>query len=113
MGDDVLPPGMFPRFLNRPQAAAYLGVSARTFDAEVTAGRWPKAYRRGTKEGALTWDRFVLDRWADRLGGLLSDERAEATDRTGEEEALRRATQTDHRHKGRPPQEPGRLVKAG
>lgn len=58
------------RFLTRDQAAAYLGVSARTFDAEVGAGMWPAAFRRGGKSTALTWDRHLLDRAADRLSGL-------------------------------------------
>jgi hypothetical protein len=62
------------RFLTRQQAAAYLGVSARTFDAEVTAGIWPAPMRRGARTGALTWDCRLLDRAADRLAGLVDSE---------------------------------------
>jgi len=66
----ALPPGLTPRFLSREQAAAYLGVGTTVFDAEVKAGVWPQAMRRGGREGRLTWDRHLLDAWADRAGGL-------------------------------------------
>lgn len=66
------------RFLTREQAAAYLGVSARTFDAEVASGMWPAALHRGARSTALTWDRHLLDRAADRLSGLVE---SGATDR--------------------------------
>jgi hypothetical protein len=59
------------RFLTRDQAAAYVGVSATTFAAELRAGMWPPALRRGGKGAALTWDRRLLDQCADRLGGLI------------------------------------------
>jgi hypothetical protein len=69
LGGDVLPlPAV--RFLTRQQAAAYVGVSVRTFDAEVTAGIWPAPMRRGGRGGALTWDCRLIDRAADRLAGL-------------------------------------------
>lgn len=58
------------RFFSRAQAAAYVGVSTRTFDAEIAQGMWPPPLRRGAKGGALTWDRRVLDVAADRLCGL-------------------------------------------
>lgn len=70
--DSTLPPGLIPRYLTRPQAAAYLGVSTRTFDEEVDAGRWPAADRRGAKGGSLTWDRLLLDHYADRRAGLAA-----------------------------------------
>lgn len=54
-----------PRFLRADQAAAYLGVSADTFKAEVAAGMWPQPIRRGSR--TLTWDRQALDKAADAL----------------------------------------------
>lgn len=66
----ALPPGLTPRFLSREQAAAYLGVSATVFDAEVAAGLWPQPARRGERAGRLTWDRHLIDAWADRASGL-------------------------------------------
>ena len=70
MSDNLLP----ARFLTRTEAAAYLGVSARTFDAEVHKGLWPPPLRRGARGGTLTWDRKALDCAADRIGGLASPE---------------------------------------
>jgi hypothetical protein len=67
---ESLPPGLTPRFLSREQAAAYLGVSATVFEAEVQAGVWPRAMRRGARDGRLTWDRHLIDAWADRASGL-------------------------------------------
>lgn len=64
-------PPLIPRFLTREQAAHYLGVGTTTFDREVAAGIWPPPMRRGVKLTALTWDRLLLDRAADRLAGLV------------------------------------------
>ena len=61
-----------PRFLDRAEAARYLGVSATTFDQEVKTGLWPAPIRRGTTGRALTWDRLALDRAADRLSNLTA-----------------------------------------
>ena len=80
-----LPP---TRFLTRPQAASYVGVSPRTFDAEVTTGIWPAPMRRGGKGGTLTWDRRLLDRAADRMAGLVAQEAAGADVSAGEQAAL-------------------------
>jgi hypothetical protein len=55
----------WPRFLSREQAALYLGVSVKVFDAEVEKGMWPPARPRGAKGAKLTWDRVALDRCAD------------------------------------------------
>jgi hypothetical protein len=60
-----------PRYLGRPHAALYVGVSVDVFDDEVRAGLWPAPRRRGGKGGKLTWDRILLDRAADRDSGLL------------------------------------------
>lgn len=67
---DPLPPGLTPRFLSREQAARYLGVGTTVFDAEVQAGLWPQPMRRGARDGRLTWDRHLLDAWADAASGL-------------------------------------------
>jgi len=64
MPDDL--PRLEPRYLDRRQAAAYLGVSTSTFDEEVEAGQWPQPRRRGAKGGRYTWDRKLLDSFADR-----------------------------------------------
>lgn len=61
----------WPRYLTRAQAAAYLGVSRRTFDLEVRSGVWPGPLRRGPKGGLRTWDRAALDAAADALSSLL------------------------------------------
>ncbi len=42
-----MPHGAWPRGLNCEQAAAYAGVSANTFRAEVEAGVCPKPETRG------------------------------------------------------------------
>jgi hypothetical protein len=68
-----LPSGMEPRYLSREEAAAYLGVSADLFDDEVSSGMWPAARRRGSKGTRLTWDRRVLDAFADQAAGIPSE----------------------------------------
>jgi len=60
----------WPRLLSRDEAARYVGVSAAVFDEEVRAGLWPPAWRRGARNGRLTWDRKMLDLAADRASGL-------------------------------------------
>ena len=62
----------WPRCLGRLEAAAYLGVSVDTFDAEVASGYWPGPDRRGAKGGRLTWDRALLDATQDRHSRLRS-----------------------------------------
>jgi hypothetical protein len=93
------------RFLTRDQAAAYLGVGATTFNQEVQAGIWPPAMKRGTKGSALTWDIKLLDRAADRLGGLLAAEASDAGLAAAEQAALEatrrgpsQANRPQHRH---------------
>jgi hypothetical protein len=61
-----------PRYLTREGAALYLGVSVDVFDDEVRAGVWPPARRRGGNGGRHTWDRLLLDQYADRHSGLES-----------------------------------------
>lgn len=54
--------GLAPRGLDRLEAAAYVGVSATTFDGLVLDGRMPKGKRVGDPErGRVVWDRHALD----------------------------------------------------
>ena len=92
------------RFLTREQAASYLGVSARTFDAEVATGLWPSAMRRGGQKRALTWDRRLLDRAADLLAGLADTAAPDRAIDAAEARALeasreQRPDRNQHRHK--------------
>jgi hypothetical protein len=91
------------RFLTREQAASYVGVGVTTFDGEVRAGIWPPAMRRGTKTSALTWDRKLLDRAADRLGGLIEANAPGADLAAAEQAALEasRGTPAKNRHQHR------------
>jgi len=57
-GADRLPPSLAPRGLSRVQAAAYIGVSASTFDTMVGDGRMPKPKRINAR---TVWDRRQLD----------------------------------------------------
>lgn len=59
----------WPRMLSREQAAAYVGVSAGTFEKEVADGVWPGGERRGAR---VLWDRALLDRTQDERSGLLA-----------------------------------------
>ncbi|WP_431856634.1 helix-turn-helix transcriptional regulator [Azospirillum sp.] len=86
----------WPRFLSREQAAAYLGVSASTFDEEVTAGIWPPGVRRGAREGRITWDRVALDRAVDNGPFASMNQTAEDDDYE-----RRRAAHEAKRHKHR------------
>ncbi|WP_143456076.1 DNA-binding protein [Novacetimonas hansenii] len=65
---DRLP--FWPRYLTKKLAAFYLGVSTSTFDDEVKQGWWPPARPRGGRGGRLTWDRMLLDLYADRASGI-------------------------------------------
>jgi len=63
----TLPAGLVPLYLSAEEAAAFLGVSARTFAEEVAQGWWPTARRRGAKGGRLTWYRPALEAAAAAL----------------------------------------------
>lgn len=94
------------RFLTRQQAAEYVGVSATVFDTEVRAGTWPLPMRRGGMGGALTWDRSLLDRAADRIAGLVDSATPDAAAMSAEQaalEATRRGPQPPNRHQHRHP----------
>lgn len=55
------------RFLNQATAAAYLGLSERTFEKQWRAYLMPAPHRMGRR---LVWDRKLLDEWADVLSGI-------------------------------------------
>lgn len=61
---DALPASLPPRGLSREQAAAYLGISAGTFNAMVADGRMPAPKIINSR---LVWDRHALDRAFDAL----------------------------------------------
>ena len=60
----------WPRYLSRDQAAAYVGVSVNTFEQEVEQEKWPPGKPRGPKGGRITWDRKLIDLYADRDSGI-------------------------------------------
>ena len=60
----TLPMSLPPRGLSREQAAAYIGVSASTFDLLVRDGRMPPPKRINTR---TIWDRHRLDEMFDAL----------------------------------------------
>jgi len=47
----------WPAMLSRAEAAAYVGVSVETFEAEMVEGKWPEGIPRGAKGGKLTCSR--------------------------------------------------------
>lgn len=59
-----------PRFLSQEQAAAYVGIGVPAFRREVNLGIWPQPRVRGPSGGRLTWDRKLLDLYADRDSGI-------------------------------------------
>lgn len=56
--ENPLPISLPPRGLNRPCAAAYIGVSVGKFDDMVADGRMPKPRQIDAR---LVWDRLQLD----------------------------------------------------
>ncbi len=62
----------WPRWLNRWQAAAYLGVSTGTFLKEQKEGLWPGPGRgKGKGKGQWhLWDRCLLDAASNRLSKI-------------------------------------------
>ena len=56
--ENPLPVSLPPRGLNRPCAAAYIGISVGKFDEMVGDGRMP---RPRTIDTRLVWDRHQLD----------------------------------------------------
>jgi hypothetical protein len=60
------------RWLSAAEAAAYVGVDADEFRAEVADGLWPAAMRVSDSRGDL-WDRIALDRASDQVSGVEGD----------------------------------------
>ena len=73
-----LPPGLAPRGLSRVQAAAYVGVSATTFDALVREHLMPAPKRL---RGRVLWDRLALD---EAFAALPDDGEPRVDDRWGD-----------------------------
>lgn len=57
----------WPRGLREELAAAYVGLGASTFRAQVDAGEAPKPVRLTARR--QVWLRDDLDRWLDRKAG--------------------------------------------
>jgi predicted DNA-binding transcriptional regulator AlpA len=53
-----------PRLLGMPHAAAFLGISPRTFEKLWRSYRLPQPYRLGRR---LLWDVKVLEKYVDTL----------------------------------------------
>ena len=56
-----LPPGMTPRLLSKPAAAAYCGMSEDAFEARIR----PHVPPLDISARPLLWDVKALDRWLD------------------------------------------------
>lgn len=64
--------------LSREEAARYVGVSVDVFDDEVRSGMWPRGTPRGSRGGRHTWDRRLLDLFADTHSGIAQPTQAAA-----------------------------------
>ena len=62
-------PRRLPRWLSVDAAAAYVGLSQRTFEAEVAFGTFPQPFKLGRTRRRL-WDVRALDATMDRASGL-------------------------------------------
>jgi predicted DNA-binding transcriptional regulator AlpA len=56
-----------PRFFDQATAAAYFGISERTFEAQWRSYQMPHPRRIGRR---LVWDRKILDQYADAISGI-------------------------------------------
>ncbi|MFN3817878.1 helix-turn-helix transcriptional regulator [Blastomonas sp.] len=56
-----------PRFFDQPTAAAYFGISERSFEALWRSYKMPHPLRLGRR---LVWDRKHLDRFADTISRI-------------------------------------------
>jgi predicted DNA-binding transcriptional regulator AlpA len=70
--------GLAPRGLSRSQAAAYIGISERKFDALVADKRMPSPKRIDAR---TVWDRVALDAAFARLPNVHTD----ADDKTADQ----------------------------
>ena len=89
----ALPDQETPRLMGRRRAAAYVGLSPNSFDAEVSNGTFPAPVSLSCRR--RLWDRVALDRRLDQLSGLApSSNSAKWLERfrNGDSAALR------HRH---------------
>lgn len=57
---------MTPRMLTRQAAAEYCGISVRSLEREVAAGRLPMPVKLGNRDH---WCRHALDKALDRITG--------------------------------------------
>lgn len=60
-----------PRLLGMAEAAAFLGVSPRTFEKFWRSYQMPQPHRIGRR---LLWDVKLLDRYVDVLSGIETKE---------------------------------------
>ena len=68
---NALPPTLAPRLISRAAAAAYIDVSATTFDQMVKEGLMPKPKRLRRRRRA--WDLRELDAAVDNLLDAAND----------------------------------------
>lgn len=68
---DLVKLGLAPRLLDLGLAAAYVGLSTRSFLKGVTDKRYPAPLRDGKRQ---RWDRKALDAAVDRRSGLGATE---------------------------------------
>jgi hypothetical protein len=71
--------GLAPRLLDLETAAAYVGLSATTFERAVGDGVYPQALRDGRRRH---WDRRSLDAAVDRRSGLPASSQESPDDLT-------------------------------
>jgi predicted DNA-binding transcriptional regulator AlpA len=65
-----------PRLMTRPQAAAYLGISASTFSTWVAMGKAPPPV-----PGTRRWDKKAIDAKFDDIDGIRTGEPEDEFDR--------------------------------
>lgn len=56
-----------PRLLSAPLAAAYIGISPRSFDKLWRTGGMPQPLRIGRRQ---LWDGKILDAFIDHISGI-------------------------------------------
>lgn len=64
----ITPP--VPRLLGMPHAAAFLGISPRTFEKLWRHHQLPQPYRLGRR---LLWDIRALEKYVDSLGSTADE----------------------------------------
>lgn len=71
-GKTALPPSLPPEGLGRAQAAAFCGLSVKSFDAAVKDARLPQAIRFGRKDGRFIWTVTGLSAALEKLADLTA-----------------------------------------